>query len=128
VLTQYNLKQGIKKFGHKGKQAVLSKLQQLYRGVIEPIDPSDLTPEERKGALRYLMFLKEKRDGMIKGRGCADRRPQRDYMTKEYTSSPTVATDALLVTCRIDAIEYVTWRRWIYPELSCSPKWKDWSS
>jgi hypothetical protein len=89
VLTQYNLKQGIKKFGDKGKQSVLNELQQLYdRGVIEPIDPSDLTPEERKGALRYLMFLKEKRDGMIKGRDCADGRPQRDYMTKEDTSPP----------------------------------------
>jgi hypothetical protein len=106
VLTQYNLKQGIKKFGDKGKQALLNELQQLYdRDVIDSINPSDLTPEERKGALRYLMFLKEKRDGMIKGRGCADGRPQQDYMTKENTSSPTVAPETLLVTCLIDAIE-----------------------
>jgi hypothetical protein len=30
IMTQYNLKQGIKKFGDKGKQAVLTELQQLY--------------------------------------------------------------------------------------------------
>ena len=70
-----------------------------------PIDKYGLTPEERKGTLRYLMFLKEKRCGTIKGRGCADGRSQRGYMTKEETSSPTVATEALILTCVIDAIE-----------------------
>jgi hypothetical protein len=70
-----------------------------------PINKYDLTPEERKGALRYLMFLKEKRCGTIKGRGCADGRSQRGYMTKEEMSSPTVATEALILTCVIDAIE-----------------------
>jgi hypothetical protein len=47
-----------------------------------PINKCDLTPEERKGALRYLKFLKEKRCGTIKGRGCTDGRSQRGYMTK----------------------------------------------
>jgi hypothetical protein len=60
IMTQYNLKQGIKIFGDKGKKAVLTELQQLYgRDVMTPINKYDLTPEERKGALRYLMFLKE---------------------------------------------------------------------
>jgi hypothetical protein len=105
-LTQYNLKQGIKRFGDKGKTAVLDELQQLYdRDVMEPVDPSSLSPAKRKGALRYLMFLKEKRCGKIKGRGCADGRPQRDYMSKEDTSSPNVATEALIISCIIDAIE-----------------------
>ena len=72
---------------------------------MKPVHKHDLTPGERKGALRYLMFLKEKRTGQIKGRGCADGRPQRDYMTKKETSSPTVATEALILTCVIDAIE-----------------------
>jgi hypothetical protein len=106
IMTQYNLKQGIKKFGDKGKEAVLTELQQLHdRAVMAPINKYDLTPSERKGALRYLMFLKEKRDETIKGRGCADGRPQREYMSKKETSSPTVATEALLLTCVIDAIE-----------------------
>jgi hypothetical protein len=38
ILTQYNLKQGIKKFGDDGKAAVLVELQQLYdRDVMSPI-------------------------------------------------------------------------------------------
>jgi hypothetical protein len=40
------------------------------------------------------MLFKEKRCGKIKRRGCADGIPQRDYMTKEDSSSPTVATGA----------------------------------
>jgi hypothetical protein len=37
IMTQYNLKQGIKKFGDEGKQAVLTELRQLYnRDVTEP--------------------------------------------------------------------------------------------
>jgi hypothetical protein len=75
VMTQYNMKQGITKFGEEGKQAMLAELQQLYdRDIMEPVDKYDLTGDERKGALRYLMFLKEKRCGMIKGRRCADGR------------------------------------------------------
>jgi hypothetical protein len=106
IMTQYNLKQGIKKFGTKGKDAVVAELRQLHnRDVMEPVDKYDLIAEERRGALRYLMFLKEKRCGKIKGRGCADGRPQRDYMTEEDTSSPTVATEALILTCLVDAIE-----------------------
>jgi hypothetical protein len=106
IMTQYNLKQGIKKFGDSGKAAVLVELQQLYdRNVMEPVMKADLTPAEGKGALRYLMFIKERRCGKIKGRGCADGRSQREYMSKEETSSPTVATEALILTCVIDAIE-----------------------
>jgi Reverse transcriptase (RNA-dependent DNA polymerase) len=49
------------------------------------------------------MFLKEKRCGRIKGQGCADRRKQQLYKTKEETSSPTVSVEALFLSCIIDA-------------------------
>ena len=104
--TQYNLKQGLRLFGERGKQAVLTELKQLHdRQVGVPIDPTTLSWEERKSTLRYLMFLKEKLNGDIKARGCADGRPQRDFMTKEETSSPTVSTEALFLSCGIDAHE-----------------------
>jgi hypothetical protein len=106
IMTQYNLKQGIKKFDDKGKEAVLIELRQLHdRSVIEPVHKYDLTPAERKAALRYLMVLKEKDGGEIKGRGCANGRPQREHTTKEETSSPKVCTEALMLSCAIDATE-----------------------
>jgi hypothetical protein len=89
-----------------GKAAVLVELQQLCdRDVMQPVNKCNLTPAERKRALRCLMFLKEMRCGTIKGRGCADGRSQRAHMTKEETSSPTVATEALMLSCVIDAAE-----------------------
>ena len=51
------------------------------------------------------MFLKRKRCGTMKGRGCADGRPQREYISKEESSSPTVSTHALMGQCLINAIE-----------------------
>jgi len=41
-----------------------------------PKKKEEMSYEERKKALRYIMFIKEKRDGTIKARVCADRRSQ----------------------------------------------------
>ena len=41
----------------------------------------------------------------MKGRGCADGRPQRDYITKEESSSPTVSLYALMGSCVMDALD-----------------------
>ena len=40
----------------------------------------ELITKELEMALKYLMYLKEKRTGEIKGRGCADGRSQREYI------------------------------------------------
>ena len=52
------------------------------------------------------MFLKKKRCGKIKGRGCADGRKQRAYITKEESTSPTISTDAVFLTAVVDAWEH----------------------
>jgi hypothetical protein len=52
------------------------------------------------------MFLKLKRDGKIKGRTVAGGNKQRDYISKEYASSPTVATESVHISCMIDAEEH----------------------
>jgi hypothetical protein len=106
VFTQLSMKRGLTEFGDAGVQAVLKELLQLHdRGVIEPKSAHVLSREEKRAALQYLMFLKKKRNGMIKGRGCADGRKQRAYTTKEEASSPTVAIEAVLLSCVIDADE-----------------------
>ena len=51
------------------------------------------------------MFLKQEICRKIKGRGCADGRKQRKYLTKDDASAPTVATESLFLTCFIDATE-----------------------
>jgi hypothetical protein len=98
-MTQYSLKKGIQVFGDEGVAAVISELKQLHdRHVIEPMYENDITMSERRKALPYLMFLKKKRSGLIKGRGCADGRSQRLDIQKEEASSPTVALGSVLLT------------------------------
>ena len=106
VLTQYTLKKGLQVFGPKGTEAVFSEMKQLHdRKVCEPVHRKDLSSGQRNKALGYLMFLKQKRCGRIKGRGCADGRKQRVWTTKEDATSPTVSTEAVLLTAVIDAKE-----------------------
>ena len=52
------------------------------------------------------MFLKQKRCRKIKGRRCADGRKKREHFTKDNTSAPTVATEALFLMCLINAMEH----------------------
>lgn len=43
--------------------------------------------------------------GQVKGRGCADGRPQRQWTKKEDATSPTVSTESVMITSVIDAAE-----------------------
>jgi len=103
---QMNWKKGLKVFGEKGEDAIQKELQQIHD--MEGFQPKhwyELTKEERADALKYLMYLKEKRDGRIKGRGCADGRKQRAYIPKAEASSPTATLMGIMLTCMIDAYE-----------------------
>jgi hypothetical protein len=51
------------------------------------------------------MFLKQKQDGKIKGRTVAGGNKQRDYISKEDASSPTVNKESVLLSCIINAEE-----------------------
>ena len=103
---QMSMKQGVRLFGDAGVAAVKTEVVQLHeREVIRAIQKSSLTPGQIREALGYLMFLKRKRNGKIKGRGCADGRKQRAYIAKEDATSPTVSTDAVFITAIIDAME-----------------------
>ena len=103
---QMSLKAGLRTFGDDGLKAVEKEMRQLHdRSVMRPVHKGCLTVEQRREALAYLMFLKRKRCGKIKGRGCADGCKQRAYITKEDSTAPTVSTEAVFLTAVIDAME-----------------------
>ena len=111
VTEQMNWKKGLKVFKQQGKEdlaeeAITKELQQIHdMEGFQPVHWYQMTKEERANALNYLMYLKEKRNGIIKGRGCADGRPQRLYTTKMEASSPTVRQASIMLSCMIDAHE-----------------------
>jgi hypothetical protein len=106
VTAQMSAKKGLKIFKEEGPGALMKELRQvIVMDVMSGCHARELSREEKKRALRYLMFLKQKRCGMIKGRGCVDGRPQRLWKTKEETTSPTVSIESLFISCMIDAME-----------------------
>jgi len=93
-------------FRDDGVDTLSKELCQVHNcDVFIPKDPKTLSIKECRAALEYLMFLKKKRCGKIKARGCTDGQKQRAYLSKEETSSPMVSTEALFLTCVIDAEE-----------------------
>jgi hypothetical protein len=103
----YGFNSGLKEFGSLGYEATVKELDDnlLGMGAVSMIAPSDVNKKIRFKALNYLMFLKRKRCGKVKARGCADGRPQREYISKDESSSPTVSIYALMTSCLMDAIE-----------------------
>jgi len=84
----------------------MKELQQVHdMEGFEPKHWHELTTLERQRALKYLMYLKEKRCGKLKSRGCADGRKQRLYTNKNETTSPTVALASIMLSCAIDTHE-----------------------
>ena len=106
IMTQMSATAGIKKHGQKAVDALFKEFSQLdEKSVFAPLHAKDLTPKQRAQALRAINLIKEKRDGALKGRSCADGRPQKALYAKEDSASPTVSTDALMFSLMIDAFE-----------------------
>ena len=104
--AQMSMKKQLKVFREPGYAADKKEMQQLHdRKVMQPINRKDLSLSQKKEALGYLMFLKKKRCGTIKGHGCADGGKQQAYITKEESTSPTISTEAMFLTAIIDAWE-----------------------
>ena len=104
--AQMSAKKGLKVFGEAGANGITKELEQiLYRKVMHGVLPCQLNRKQKRAALKYLMFLKEKRCGKIKGWGCADGCKQRVYKTKDETSAPTIYIESLFLLCMLNAKE-----------------------
>ena len=105
-MTQMSAKEGIKRFGKEAEIALMQEFAQLENlNAYEALDAKLLTRAQRRAALRAINLIKKKRDGKLKGRTVADGSVQRSLYDKSETASPTVATDALLLSIIIDAHE-----------------------
>ena len=103
---QHLLHEGLKLFGEEGEKASIKEADQLHRRTcFKGIRVSDLTPDEKRKAVRALMFLTEKRDGSIKGRMVLDGSQTREHLREVETSSPTVTQEGIIITGVIDAKE-----------------------
>ena len=75
--AQVSVTEGIRRHGEKAIMAVLSEYAQLDdKKVFSACDVNKLNAGEKRKALNLITMVKEKRDGKIKGRACADGRKQ----------------------------------------------------
>ena len=106
MFTQMSAKKGLEMFEERAWAALIKEYTQLRdMEVIGRLDPMTLTKQQKRDALRVVNLIKEKRCGKIKGRTCADGRPQRKYVPREESSSPTVSNEALMGVLSIFAKE-----------------------
>ena len=103
---QMLMHQGIQTYGMRAIEATLKEFVQLNnKKIFSPLDAEKLTTEQKKAALPLITMIKEKRNGKIKGRACADGRKQRRYIAKEDVRSPTIQLESLILSLAIDAHE-----------------------
>ena len=81
-------------------------MQQMHDKVVfHPIKGEELTRIQKHGALQVLIFLNKKRCRKIKGRAVEDGWNQREGSKKFDITSPTAATELVLITAVIYATE-----------------------
>ncbi len=106
VFNQMSAKAGLRKHGERAWKALLAELRQLKDlDVFKAVHASSLTEQQKREALREITMLKEKRNGILKSRTCADGRSQRGRYTKEQTASPTLSNDSAMLILITAAIE-----------------------
>ena len=89
-LTTYSFKKGIQKFKQAGFDLATEEMQQLHDSECwDVVDPANLKETKTKKALELLIFLVEKKSGIIKSRHCANGSKQRNWMDDGEVSSPT---------------------------------------
>ncbi len=73
MVQQFSLKAELRKFSDEGKKSESKELTQMHNKIAYvPVDPEELTAEQKNHAMCSLCLLTEKRDGTIKAREVAD--------------------------------------------------------
>ncbi len=104
TMAQLSMSAAIKKWGNGTKFAISKEMKQLHWcNSYKPTHWHSLTKKQKEQILESHIFVEQKRDGKIKAQKVIGGNKQRDYITKEDVSSPTVTAEAVMLTCVIDA-------------------------
>ena len=106
IMAQLSMKAAIKKWGKYAELAITNKMKQRHwRNSYQPKHWHDLSKTQKDKIIQSHIFVEQKRDGKIKARKVIGGDRQRDYITKEDVSSPTMSEEAVMLTCVIKAQE-----------------------
>ena len=100
MVTHMQAIRGFKLFGERAVAAMIKELKKLEEGpmpgkkVVTEINNETLSAEDKEKSLNAVNLIKQKRDGTIKGRTCADGSKQKRYLGKDASfASPTVSLE-----------------------------------
>jgi hypothetical protein len=96
-VQMYSLNKGIQCFGNKVWDAAFGEMKQL--------NDREVLNQRKTQALESLIFLVEKKNNTIKGRTCANGTVQREFVSREDATSPTVPTESIILTATIEPEE-----------------------
>ncbi len=106
IMAQLSMNAAIKTWGEQAKFTISKEIKQMHwRNSYKPCHWHSLSKKQKEQILESHIFVEQKRDGTIKARKVIGGNRQRDYITKEDVSSPTVTAEAVMLTCVIDAQE-----------------------
>jgi hypothetical protein len=106
VMAQVLLKAALKKWGREAEESFRKEMKQLHWQIsFKPMHWKSLTAKQRKKVLESHIFVERKQDGVLKAQQVAGGNKQWGYMMKEDASSPTVSSEAVMLTCIVDANE-----------------------
>jgi hypothetical protein len=98
------LKSSLEQWGKKANAVVTSEMKQLqFWDMFKPKHWTELSKTQHQMMLQSHMFLKEKWDRSLKGGLWLEETVS--YISKKDASSPAIATEAILLSCIIDAEE-----------------------
>jgi hypothetical protein len=103
-MQQMSLKAALKQWGSNAEMAGIKEASQLHwSNTFIPKQYLQLTNDEKTKVLESHMFVVKKRTRETKARLVGGGNKQRDYLTKEDSSLPAVATKSVLLTLIVDA-------------------------
>lgn len=106
MFTQMQARTEIKKHEQRAVAVMFKEYARLRDlDVTEKVKYDDLIEEQRRKALRSINLIKEKHNGVLKGRTVADGRSQRGYVTQDESTSPAIAHETFISTVIIDTFE-----------------------
>ena len=106
IMAQLSMKAAIMKWSLEAEYTITTEMKQIHwHDSYKPKHWHGLTKKQKEQILESHIFVEQKWDGLIKARKVIGGNKQRDYITKEDVSSPTVSAEAVMLTCVIDAQE-----------------------
>ncbi len=105
-MQQISVKSALREWGDNARAAGEKEVSQLHwRETFVPRRMLELTADQRTKILQSHMFIGQKWTGETKARMVTGGNTQCGHVTKEESSSPTVSTEAVLLTLIVDAHE-----------------------